>query len=283
MIGEAKAIARADGCGASGQCATMGIGERACGGPSEYVVYCPLTTDTAALRRKVADVARAERAFNQKYGIASTCEFRMPPAVENVGGTCRAPPRTAFPDRSPAHDHHAPRSMTTLLVAPPDAAEFAPFYARYVALVPEGDVLDTLERQIDETLTQLGEFGEARAGHRYAPASGPCKEVPATSPTRARVRVPRDVHRARANRLAPGLRRERVRANAGFDARSLAGILGELTAVRRATLTFFRNLDDVALTRRGTANAATITPRALAFITAGHERHHLNILRERYV
>jgi hypothetical protein len=90
MIGDAKVIAKVDGCGPSGQCATIGIGERACGGPSEYIVYCPLTTDTAALRRKVADVARAERAFNQKYGIASTCEFRMPPAVENVGGTCRA-------------------------------------------------------------------------------------------------------------------------------------------------------------------------------------------------
>jgi hypothetical protein len=90
MIGEAKGLAKATGCGPSGQCATIGVGERACGGPSEYIVYCPASTDTAALRRKVADVARAERAFNQKYGLASTCEFRMPPTVENVGGTCRA-------------------------------------------------------------------------------------------------------------------------------------------------------------------------------------------------
>jgi hypothetical protein len=87
---DARAIARTTGCGPAGQCASIGLGVRACGGPSEYVVYCPASTDTAALRRKVAEVERAERAFNEKYGLASTCEFRMPPTLEVSGGSCRA-------------------------------------------------------------------------------------------------------------------------------------------------------------------------------------------------
>ena len=87
---DARAIARTTGCGSAAQCASIGLGVRACGGPSEYVVYCPASTDTAALRRKVAEVDRAERAFNEKYGLASTCEFRMPPTLEVSGGSCRA-------------------------------------------------------------------------------------------------------------------------------------------------------------------------------------------------
>jgi hypothetical protein len=174
--------------------------------------------------------------------------------------------------------------MTTLLATPPDSTEFAPYYARYVALVPDGDVLDTLERQIDETLTLLGEFGEARGGHRYAPGKWTVKEMAGHLADTERVFVYRAMCIARGETASlPGFDENAYAANAGFDARSLASILGELTTVRRATLTFFRNLDDVALARRGTANAATVTPRALAFITAGHERHHLNILRERYV
>jgi hypothetical protein len=90
LVADAKAIARVTGCGSAEQCASVGVGVRACGGPSEYIVYCPTSTDTAALRRKVEDVARAERAFNAKYNMASTCEFRMAPGLELAGGSCRA-------------------------------------------------------------------------------------------------------------------------------------------------------------------------------------------------
>ena len=173
--------------------------------------------------------------------------------------------------------------MTTLLATPPDAGDYAPFYARYVASVPAGDVLDTLERQIDETLTLLGEFGESRGDHRYASGKWSVKEMAGHLADAERVFVYRAMCIARGETQSlPGFDENAYVASAGFGARSLASILGELTAVRRATLTFFRNLDDASLARRGTANGATVTPHAIAYILAGHERHHLSILRERY-
>lgn len=87
---EAKALAHVDGCTAASQCAVQALGERACGGADEYVVYCPRSTDVAALRRKADTLARAARAFNAKYEIASTCEYRVAPAPQLVGGSCRA-------------------------------------------------------------------------------------------------------------------------------------------------------------------------------------------------
>jgi hypothetical protein len=87
---QAKAIVHTDGCASEGDCKTAAVGSRACGGPRYYLVYCSRTTDVAALNRKLGEVAAAERAFNIKYQLASTCEFRMPPAVGLVAGVCSA-------------------------------------------------------------------------------------------------------------------------------------------------------------------------------------------------
>ena len=87
---EARALARSDGCQTAGECRTAPVGDRPCGGPRDYVVYCSRTTDSVALFRKLDDLARAERAYNVQEGLMSTCEFRMPPEVVLSAGACRA-------------------------------------------------------------------------------------------------------------------------------------------------------------------------------------------------
>jgi len=86
---EAKGIAKVTGC-TSSDCRAAAVGSRACGGPRYYIPYCAKATDSAALFNKLGEVARAERAYNMKYQIVSTCEFRMPPTVEAVAGSCVA-------------------------------------------------------------------------------------------------------------------------------------------------------------------------------------------------
>jgi hypothetical protein len=87
---EAAALAHTEGCASSGECRSAPVGSRPCGGPRHYLPYCPLTTDVPALERKLAQIEAFERAFNEKYQLASTCEFRTPPELEVVGGACRA-------------------------------------------------------------------------------------------------------------------------------------------------------------------------------------------------
>ena len=88
---EARALARTEGCSGAGQCAVAPVGDRPCGGPRTYVAYCRLTTDSAALFRKLDELARREREYNQKSGMVSTCEFREPPVPTLAGGRCGAP------------------------------------------------------------------------------------------------------------------------------------------------------------------------------------------------
>jgi hypothetical protein len=89
---QAKALLKADGCSTTGECRTAPVGSRACGGPRYYLVYCSRTTDSAALFRKLDAVAQAERDYNTRYNMVSTCEFRMPPTVVLSGGSCQTQP-----------------------------------------------------------------------------------------------------------------------------------------------------------------------------------------------
>ena len=87
---EARAIAKAGPCADAGGCRTAPVGNRPCGGPRAYIVYCAATTDTTALFAKLRELARAEDEYNRRMGLGSTCEFRMPPETTLTGGTCRA-------------------------------------------------------------------------------------------------------------------------------------------------------------------------------------------------
>jgi hypothetical protein len=86
---EARALVKTDGCTTANACRTAPVGWRGCGGPRAYIVYCAATTDTVALFRKLKELENAEKAYNAKSGIVSTCEFRMPPGVKLEGKSCR--------------------------------------------------------------------------------------------------------------------------------------------------------------------------------------------------
>lgn len=171
--------------------------------------------------------------------------------------------------------------MTT---ARPDPSEYAPFYAGYVSLVPDGDVLDLLARQMEETSGLLAGLSDAQAGHRYAPGKWSIKEIVGHVTDAERVFSYRALRIARndATPLA-GFDENAWMPFGNFDARLLSDLLDELASVRRSTLALYRSFTPEMVARRGTASHSEITVRALRYITAGHERHHVKVLRDRYL
>ena len=71
--------------------------------------------------------------------------------------------------------------------------------------------------------------------------------------------------------------------NATFDSYPLSELASELEAVRQSTLFLFKHMDEQAWTRRGVANNNEVSVRALAYIIAGHELHHREVLQTRYL
>jgi hypothetical protein len=167
---------------------------------------------------------------------------------------------------------------------PPAVDEYPPAYADYVARVPVGaDVLDLLARQLEETSGRLAGIPEARGGFRYAPAKWSVKEVVSHLSDVERIMVYRALRFARGD-AAPlaGFDEDAYVPEAGAGARSLASLIGEWVAVRQASLAFFHSLPPGAWARRGVANGNPVSVRALAYVVAGHEHHHLEVLRTRY-
>ena len=172
--------------------------------------------------------------------------------------------------------------MPALIHARPDPAEYSPFYAGYVSSVPDGDLIAILER--DETRALIGGLSDDAARKRYATGKWSVKEVVGHIADTERVMAYRALRFGRGDPTPlAGFEQEDFVRGAAWDDMSLASLLDDLTFVRRATVSLFRGFSDDALARQGTANNTPVTVRALAAVIAGHELHHLRILRERYL
>lgn len=169
-------------------------------------------------------------------------------------------------------------------ISRPASDEYAPYYHRYISLVPDGDLLDLLARQGREMMTLLRALPEARGAHRYAEGKWSIREVVGHMADTERVMGYRALSIARGDRTPlPGFEQDDWVRLGGADARAMKDLVDELELVRAATLALLRGLDAEAIARRGTANGVEVTTRALAWIISGHERHHLAVLRERYL
>ena len=170
------------------------------------------------------------------------------------------------------------------LIARPDVSEYAPFYAGYVSQVPDGDVLDLLARQIDDTAALVGGLTEVQAAYRYAPGKWSIKEIVGHVADAERVFSYRALRIARNDQTPlPSFDENAWMPFGNFEARPLADVLGELRAVRQSTLALYRSFTPEAIARRGVASQKEISVRAIIYITAGHERHHVGVMRERYL
>lgn len=165
----------------------------------------------------------------------------------------------------------------------PASSEYAPFYAGYVARVPEDDILAVLAAQKLEIAALARSIDAARADYRYAEGKWTVRELLGHVIDGERVFGYRAFCFSRGEQAAlPGFDEKQYVGAAPRDAASPADIAAEFAAVREANLAFLRRLDDPAWTRVGTASGAPVSVRALAWIMAGHPRHHLGVLRERY-
>lgn len=166
----------------------------------------------------------------------------------------------------------------------PETTEYAPYYAGYVGQVSTGDVVENLSTQHEATLGLLRGIGEEQSLARYAPGKWSIREVVGHLIDAERIFTYRALRFARADEtaLAPFDENAYI-ANASFDDRSLASLCDEFEAVRRASVLLFASLNGTEWMRRGIASNNPMSVRALAWVTAGHELHHVGILRTRYL
>jgi uncharacterized damage-inducible protein DinB len=174
-------------------------------------------------------------------------------------------------------------SPANLMIARPEPDEYAPYYERYISLVRGTDLLTTLDAQRRETVLLLCGREERDGDIRCAPGKWSVKEVLGHLCDSERIFAYRALRISRADRTPiEGFEQDDYVRNGPFAQSPLAEMIEEYIAVRRASLSLLRNLEEAAWVRRGTANGKEVSVRALGYIIAGHELHHRRILEEKY-
>lgn len=173
--------------------------------------------------------------------------------------------------------------MTRATEIRPGSDEYLPYYHRYVSLVPEGDVLVSLEQQLGTMTNLLRRVSDSNAGYRYQPDKWSIRELVGHVIDTERVFSYRALRFGRNDPVAlEGFDQDVFVANASFNSVPLESLVEELESVRKSTILLFRHLEPAAWERRGVASGGEVSVRALAWMAAGHSMYHEELLRTRY-
>jgi hypothetical protein len=166
----------------------------------------------------------------------------------------------------------------------PGPGEHAAYYGRYIDLVPDGDILETLRDQLGETLALLQEVPRERESYRYAPERWSIREVVGHVLDIERVMAYRALTMARSEGVdLPGMDQEEWARHAGAAMRSLDDLCSEWASVRRANVHMFATFPEGTGERRGRASGNEFTVRCFPWIIAGHELWHRDRLANDYL
>ena len=165
----------------------------------------------------------------------------------------------------------------------PSVDEYSGNFGKYVSLVPEDDIFAALEPQVALVEGLAARVEPSRETFAYAPGKWSVRELLGHVCDAERVFAYRALTFSRYDAISlPGFDEVTWTPHGHFAEAPLRGLAGEFGLLRRANLDLLRRLDDAQWQAGGKADDKPITVRALAYVMAGHVRHHLNVLRDRY-
>ncbi|WP_345954192.1 DinB family protein [Mucilaginibacter sp. PAMB04168] len=171
------------------------------------------------------------------------------------------------------------------MIIKPEPGEYAPFYAGYVEkAIAHSDVLQTLTQLKESTYQFFTALPAEKENYAYAAGKWTIKQLLSHMIDAERVFAYRILCFSRQDQNPlPGFDENDYVEKALLHTRTLANLAAEFRALREANLFLFRSVTDKQLLYNGTASGQTVSVRALLYITAGHELHHLDIIKQRYL
>ena len=174
--------------------------------------------------------------------------------------------------------------MTIQYLQRPIETEYSDDAAGYVALVPENDVLKVLKEQVEIVREIISSIPVEQELFRYAPEKWSIREMVGHLNDGERVFGFRAFTFARGDAAAlPGFDENEYVQQSNSEQTQLQNLLAEFIALRQSNMMMLEQLKEEDWERVGVASENPVTVRAIVWIMAGHVRHHLNILTERYL
>ena len=161
--------------------------------------------------------------------------------------------------------------------------EYHSYHKTYIDLAPSLSLLESLNQSRDEVIKYINSIPSEKHEYTYAPGKWNLKEIFSHIIDTERIFVYRALRIARMDESSLlGYDHETFVKTSGASSRTINSLMEEYKGQRTSTILFFKNLDEEMLLKIGKANGQSVSPRAIAFILCGHEKHHLNVFEERY-
>lgn len=166
----------------------------------------------------------------------------------------------------------------------PETHEFAPYYNTYISLIEDNAVLTVLDAQTAEIRAIFSDVSEDKGSYAYAEGKWTIKELLSHLIDGERIFAYRILRISRGDETPiEGFEQDDYIETSNANNRLFADLLDEFDHERRANLLLVKNLTEEASLRIGTASNNPVSVRALVYIMAGHVKHHVGILQERYL
>ncbi len=166
----------------------------------------------------------------------------------------------------------------------PTPSTYGEFYTKYVKLVNHDDLFDALRDAETKSAQFWSSIPEEQGNYRYAEGKWSIKELLQHIIDTERIFSYRALAFARGERIAlPGYDENDYADKCLADTRSLKEMVEELALVRKSTIALFKSFDESVLDNLGSASGSNMSVRATGFIIVGHETHHMNVVKERYL
>lgn len=169
-------------------------------------------------------------------------------------------------------------------ISKPNSSDYPAYYATYINKVTSEDLLAELENNFIKTEKLIYSLTDEQLNYRYAEGKWSIKEVLLHIMDSERIFAYRALRFARQDKTAlPGYEENEYAPLSKAAARSGDSIMKEFAALRKSSIELIKNFDEEQLNQSGIANGKQITVRALVYIIAGHELHHMQVISERYL
>ena len=170
------------------------------------------------------------------------------------------------------------------MISFPEANEYNPYYSSYVQRLKGEDILVALSEGVEEVNDLMASLTEEKLKSAYAEGKWTIKEVLQHIMDTERIFCNRALRFARNDKTAlPGFDQDDYVPFSGANERNSMEMLREYNAIRQATITLFQGFSKEMLHRVGVASGSNMSVRAIAYIVTGHERHHIQVIKERYL
>jgi len=162
--------------------------------------------------------------------------------------------------------------------------DYNPYFERYIKLVEGDDIIKILFKQNEISRELINSISDYKGNYRYADGKWTIKEVIGHILDSERILAYRALSLARGEKKSlPGFDHEDYVREGNFNSRELLELSFEFKLLRESNLLQFKNFSDEMLCKKGFADESSVTVLALLYIIAGHEKHHLNVLEEKYL